>query len=148
EQCGRLKGLKVAYVGDGNNVARSLAMACVRFEMEFAIAAPKGYTLGDDFISGLQTQGKVSCTSDPKEAVRDADVIYTDTWISMGQEDEKQQRLEVFADYQVNSALMAAAGKDVKVMHCLPAYRGCEITDEAIESSQSIVFEQAENRLH
>ena len=151
EHLGSLAGVKLAYVGDGNNVARSLAVACIRLGLHFSVASPAGYALPDDFVAGLADQegtGTVACHREPGAAVADADVVYTDTWTSMGQESEKEQRVKHFAGYQVNAELMAVAAKDAKVMHCLPAYRGLEITDEVIESGQSIVFDQAENRLH
>ena len=151
EHCGQLQGCKLAYIGDGNNVARSLAVAAVRLGMNFAIAAPKGYEFTDDFVKLLAAEsqpGQLTCTDSPTQAVAGANVIYTDTWTSMGQEDQKQQRIKDFAGYQVNRELVSAAGADAKIMHCLPAYRGHEITDEVIESAQSVVFAQAENRLH
>ena len=151
EHCGALEGLKLVYVGDGNNVARSLAVACIRLGVQFCISSPKKYSLCDEFVEKINKQattGGVSWVEDPFEAVKEASVIYTDTWTSMGQEAEKEQRSRDFRDYQVNTALMEAAGNQAKVMHCLPAYRDCEITDEVIESSQSIVFDEAENRLH
>ncbi|MCK4998121.1 MAG: ornithine carbamoyltransferase [Anaerohalosphaera sp.] len=152
EHCGELDGLKVVYVGDGNNVARSLAFACAKFDMKFVVAAPKGYELDGeslDIANGI-TAGTASQLNDPVEAVKDADIIYTDTWVSMGQEDEKQQRIADFKDagFQVNGELLSHAPGRVKVMHCLPAYRGMEITDEVAESECSIIFDQAENRLH
>jgi len=151
EHCGGLAGLKIAYIGDGNNVAVSLGLVCAKLGADFAIASPAGYELPRDFAGRLKKQasnGQVFETSDPYEAVKDADVIYTDTWTSMGQEAERQQRISDFAGYQVDKALVEAAGSNVKVMHCLPAYRGLEISDDVIESAQSIVFDQAENRLH
>ena len=152
EHCGDLSGLKVAYVGDGNNVARSLAFACAKFDMKFVIAAPKGYELDQESLDTANTFAADSTwqVNDPVEAVKDADVVYTDTWVSMGQEAEKQQRIADFKDagFQVNSELLANAPKNVKVMHCLPAYRGMEITDEVAESENSIIFDEAENRLH
>jgi ornithine carbamoyltransferase len=150
EYCGNLKGLKVAYIGDGNNVARSLAFACAKFDMKLVVASPEGYELdGQSIKSSNETcAGSVIQINDPKEAVKDANVVYTDTWVSMGQEDEKQKRIKVFQAFQVNTALMALAPADAKVMHCLPAYRDFEITDEVAESENSIIFDQAENRLH
>ena len=152
EHCGELAGLKVVYVGDGNNVARSLAFACAKFDMKFVIAAPKGYELDSeslDIANGI-TAGTAAQLNDPAAAVKDADVIYTDTWVSMGQEADKQQRIADFKDagFQVNSKLLSNAPEGVKVMHCLPAYRGMEITDEVAESANSIIFDEAENRLH
>ena len=145
-----LAGRKLAFIGDGNNMAVSLARACVRLGVHFAIASPAGYALPAELIDALQSEDRsqVAATTDPFEAIAGADVIYTDTWISMGEEDDKERRMRDFADYQVNRRLMDAAPAHAKVMHCLPAYRGKEITDEVIESPPSIVFDQAENRLH
>ena len=151
EHLGLLQGLKLAFIGDGNNVAVSLAMACKRFGLHFAIATPAKYALPEETVAQLHNAagpGTIFCTTDPAEAVRQANVVYTDTWVSMGQEAEKAQRVRDFAGYQVNAELMAKAGADAKIMHCLPAYRDLEITDQAIESPQSVVFDQAENRLH
>ncbi|MDD4888839.1 MAG: ornithine carbamoyltransferase [Phycisphaerae bacterium] len=148
---GRLDGLTMAFIGDGNNVARSLAVACGRFSMPFRLAAPPGHELDAAFIERFARDcpgADFAQTADAAEAVRDAHVIYTDTWVSMGQEAEKAQRLATFKDYQVNAGLLKAAPADAVVMHCLPAYRGNEITDDVIESKQSVVFRQAENRLH
>ena len=151
EVLGRLDGLTMVYVGDGNNVARSLAVACGRFAMPFRLAAPPGHLLDDEFLKRFARDcpgADFDQTTDVRKAVANADIIYTDTWVSMGQEEQKQQRLATFKDYQVNAALMAMAPKKAIVMHCLPAYRGNEITDEVLESPQSVVFRQAENRLH
>ena len=150
EHCGALSGLKVAYVGDGNNVARSLAFACAKLNMKFVVASPAGYELNADSIQLVNeiTAGAAQQTSDPAAAVTDAAVVYTDTWTSMGQEEEKAQRIKDFEGFQVNAELMNIAPKNAKVMHCLPAYRGLEITDEIAESENSIIFDQAENRLH
>lgn len=150
EHFGKLKGLKFAYIGDGNNVARSLAFACAKLDMQFAIASPKGYELDADTINDANrlSPGCAVQVIDPKEAVKNADILYTDTWVSMGQEAEKEQRIRDFQGYQINSELLAIAPKHAKVMHCLPAYRGYEITDEVCESAQSVIFDEAENRLH
>ncbi len=150
EHCGELAGLKIAYVGDGNNVARSLAFACAKLGMKLAVAAPPGYELDDDSIAKANAiaADTVAQTNDPAEAVADADIVYTDTWISMGQENEKAQRVADFKAFQVNADLMKIAPAKAKVMHCLPAYRGFEITDEVAESENSVIFDQAENRLH
>jgi len=148
EHFGRLQGIKLAYVGDGNNVAYSLAIASKRLGLHLALASPAKYTLNPDFLAQLDGPGRISCTTQPMDAVKDADVIYTDTWVSMGQEAEKEQRIKDFAGYQVNRQLLEAAANRAKIMHCLPAYRGLEITDEVMESPQSIIFAQAENRLH
>ena len=144
------KGLKIAFIGDGNNVARSLAFACAKFGMKMTVASPKGYELDNKTIDMANNilAGCVSKTNDPVEAVKDANIIYTDTWVSMGQEDEKQKRIADFKGYQVDARLVKSASKGVKIMHCLPAYRGYEITDEVVESPDSIIFDQAENRLH
>ncbi|HDZ69374.1 MAG TPA: ornithine carbamoyltransferase [Phycisphaerales bacterium] len=149
EHCGRLEGVKIAFIGDGNNVARSLAFACAKLGMKMIIATPAGYEL--DAVS-IETANQISAdsvsqTNSPAQAVVDADIIYTDTWVSMGQEDEKQKRLDDFAGFQVNAELVKSA-PGAKIMHCLPAYRGLEITDEVTESENSIMFDQAENRLH
>jgi len=150
EHCGRLEGVKIAFVGDGNNVARSLAFASVRLGMKMVVASPPGYELDADTINKANrvSPGSVQQINDPATAVRNAHIIYTDTWVSMGQEKEKQKRLADFAGFQVNSELLKSAPPDAKIMHCLPAYRGCEITDEVAESANSIMFDQAENRLH
>ena len=150
EHCGNLPGLKIAYIGDGNNVARSLAFVCAKHGMKITIASPKTYQLDDDSIdiANKTAPGTVTQTNDPAAAVADADIIYTDTWTSMGRENEKKQRIADFAGFQVNTDLMNQAPADAKIMHCLPAYRGFEITDEIAESPNSIIFDQAENRLH
>ena len=150
EHLGRLEGVKIAFIGDGNNVARSLAFACAKLGMKLIVASPAGYELDSESIDGANkvSAGTVEQTDDPVAAVADADVIYTDTWVSMGQEDEKAKRCADFAGFQVNSELVAAAVDGVKIMHCLPAYRGFEITDEVVESANSIIFDQSENRLH
>ena len=138
EHLGKLEGVKIAYIGDGNNVARSLVFACGKLGMQLIIATPAGYELDAE---------NVSQTNNPTEAVSDADIVYTDTWTSMGQEEEKQKRIKDFAGFQINAELLKNA-PDAKIMHCLPAYRDLEITDEAVESKNSIIFDQSENRLH
>ena len=150
EHCGRLKGVKIAFVGDGNNVARSLAFACAKLGMKMVIATPAGYELDAETIKTANqvSAGSVSQTNDPAQAVVDADIIYTDTWVSMGQEDEKKKRIKDFEGFQVDTELVKLAGGSAKIMHCLPANRGYEITDEVAESANSIIFEQSENRLH
>jgi len=150
EHCGPLAGLKLAFVGDGNNVARSLAFACAKFGMKFVCAAPAGYQLDAATINEANAiaRGCAVQTTDPAAAVKDAHIIYTDTWVSMGQEDEKEKRIRDFQGFQVNAQLLKAAPAHAKIMHCLPAYRGLEITDEVAESRNSIIFDQAENRLH
>ena len=153
ESFNKLKDLCLAFIGDGNNVAVSLAFACAKLGMHFTIASPKGYDIPQAVIKEAEdlaatTGSNVQQTRDPIAAVQGADVIYTDTWTSMGQEDEAQKRREVFAPYQVNEKLVASATKDAIVMHCLPAHRGEEITDEVADGPHSVLFQQAENRLH
>jgi len=150
EHCGALPGLKIAYIGDGNNVARSLAFASAKLGMKLAVTSPAGYELDADSIAEANTiaANTVTQTNNPAQAVADADIVYTDTWVSMGQEGEKKQRVADFEGFQVNAELMKLAPPKAKVMHCLPAYRGLEITDEVAESENSIIFDQAENRLH
>ena len=146
------EGIRWAYLGDGNNVATSLAFGCALLGMELTIASPPGYELPPavvDRARGLATRGaSLRQVQDPHEAVRGAQVIYTDTWTSMGQEAEGERRAQVFPPYQVNAALVAEADREVIVMHCLPAHRGQEITDEVADGPRSVIFDQAENRLH
>jgi ornithine carbamoyltransferase len=152
ERFGRdLTGRTVAYVGDGNNVARSLAVACGKFGVRFVLASPPAYALpqGDvDRIMSHVPDMDFVVSHDPADAVRDADCIYTDTWVSMGQEAEKARRVKDFAGFQVDEQLLAAAPKHAVVLHCLPAYRGLEISEAVMEGPQSLVFPEAENRLH
>ena len=150
EHLGRLKDVKIAYVGDGNNVARSLAFACAKLDMKMVVASPDGYELDNDTIEKTNqiSADTVSQINDPVKAVTDADIIYTDTWVSMGQEAEKQKRIADFKGFQINAELINSAPAGAKIMHCLPAYRGLEISDAAAESANSIIFDQAENRLH
>lgn len=151
EEFGELRGKTLAFVGDGNNVARSLAVACALLGVKLVLAAPSDYQLSRGFTSRLQEKvpgASIELTTDPFEAVKSADVIYTDVWASMGQEAEQEKRKQVFAPYQVNARLMAAAPSHAKFMHCLPAKRGMEVTDEVMDSPQSVCFPQAENRMH
>ena len=150
EHCGDLKGLKIAYIGDGNNVARSLAFACAKFGMQFVCASPKGYELDQESLDNVNEilPDCAAQTHDPVEAVKDVNVVYTDTWVSMGQEDEKERRVKDFQGFAVDETLMTHAPADAKVMHCLPAYRGYEISEGVAESENSVIFDQAENRLH
>ncbi len=151
ELVGRLKGHTLAYVGDGNNVAHSLAEGCGKMGMKFVMATPPGYQFDDDFLTRLRGDVpdlELVTTADPVEAVRGAIAVYTDVWTSMGQEQESQQRRADFANYQINSGLMAEAPEGALFMHCLPAHRGEEVTDEVIDGPQSIVVQQASNRLH
>lgn len=153
EKKGELRGLKLAYVGDGNNVANSLMLGAAIMGMDFYIACPEGYEPNKD-LTGLakkianETGSKIVITHDPVEAVQDADVVYTDVWVSMGDEAEKEKRLKVFKPYQVNAELVKHAKQNYIFMHCLPAHRGLEVTDEVIDSRNSVVFDEAENRLH
>lgn len=151
EHFSSLQGKTIVFVGDGNNVARSLASAAAKLEMKYILSAPEGYEFGIEFqnmcrnsFAGFDLQ----IVRDPREAVREADVIYTDVWASMGQESEATQRQKAFIDYQVNAALLKHAPSHARFMHCLPARRGMEVTDEVMDSSQSIAFDQAENRMH
>jgi ornithine carbamoyltransferase len=149
----KLGGVKLAFVGDGNNVANSLMFAGARFGVHVAVATPPNYEPHPHVTDWARTCGKgtgsvCTVTHDPFEAVRDADVVYTDVWASMGQEAETEERRRVFKPYQVNRKLMQAAKPDAIFMHCLPAHRGDEVTEEVIDSPQSVVFDQAENRLH
>ncbi len=153
EYKGNLKGLRVVYVGDGNNVATSLLHICTKLGMHFTIASPEGFDLPSPAVElgkkyALESGAEVTLLRDPYQAVKDADVIYTDTWTSMGQEAETEKRKVIFASYQVNAALLSNAKPDAIVMHCLPAHRGQEITDDVMDGVQSVVFSQAENRLH
>ena len=149
----RLTGLKLAYIGDGNNVAHSLLVVAGKLGINMTIACPKGYEPDAGVVDFARAQirnlnHKITVTNDPFEAADDADVIYTDVWASMGQEAEREERIETFRPYQVNSELMVEAKPTAIFMHCLPAHRGEEVTDEVIESAQSVVFQQSENRLH
>lgn len=148
EHYGRLEGLKLAYVGDGNNVARSLLNVTTHFSMDFAVASPHGYELPEAQNFPKQTHNIVTATHNPLTAVENADVIYTDTWVSMGQEEETAAREAIFGEYQVNATLLEHAKPGAIVLHCLPAHRGQEITDEVADGAQSAIFQQAENRLH
>ena len=142
---------RLVYVGDGNNVAVSLAEICAQLDVPFTVCTPKGYELDAKLLADLKQRfpkADLSVTTDPKQAVKDADVIYTDVWASMGQESEAAQRNNVFAPYQINAPLMAAAPKTARFMHCLPARRGTEVTDDVMDGPQCLAFEQAENRMH
>ena len=148
EHFGSLDGLKLAFVGDGNNVAHSLMLTASRLGMEVAVATPAGYTPDADIVEAASKFGSITITSDPSEAVAGAHAVYTDVWASMGQEAEAADRARIFAPYQVNEDLFAQARPDAVFMHCLPAKRGLEVTDAVMESPRSVVFDQAENRLH
>lgn len=153
EHKGSFDGLNLTYVGDGNNVARSLMFVAAKLGVDFTIAAPAGYQIEEKYMAtarkfAAETGATLRFLEDPVQAVSGADVIYTDVWTSMGREAETQRRLQVFPPYQVNDALVSAAKSDVIVMHCLPAHRGEEITDSVADGPHSVLFPQAENRLH
>lgn len=153
EKKGELDGLTLAFVGDGNNVAHSLLLAASLMGMNFRIASPAGYTVQDRILhiaQGYATESgaEIFCTEEPRLAVSGADVVYTDVWTSMGQEAEAQERRQLFASYQVNSELLSLAKEDAILMHPLPAHRGEEVAETILDSPQSVVFDQAENRLH
>lgn len=153
EHKGKLEGLKLAYVGDGNNVAHSLLYACAKAGMHMSVATPEGYACAEEVVENAkadarETGSQILITNDPEEAVAGADVVCTDTWTSMGQEAEKAERVKIFKDYQVNAALFAKSKEDSVFIHCLPAYRGYEVTEDVIDGPRSIIFDEAENRLH
>jgi len=153
EQKGSLRGLRLAYIGDGNNVANSLLHGCARVGMEIAVATPAKFACNPSSISEAREAAVISgsrilLTNDPREAAENADVVYTDTWVSMGQEAEKASRVAQFSGFEVDSGLMALARRDAVFLHCLPAYRGYEVSAEVIDGPRSFVFDQAENRLH
>ncbi|MGZ7066567.1 MAG: ornithine carbamoyltransferase [Candidatus Aminicenantales bacterium] len=153
EHKGGLAGLKLTYLGDGNNVCHSLLLAAARAGTKMAVGTPAGYEPNAKIVQMAREDGKetgfeVKLTNDPAEAASGADAVYTDVWASMGQESEKEKRAAIFAPYQVNARLMSHAKRDAVFMHCLPAHRGDEVTDEVIDSPNSIVYDQAENRLH
>ena len=153
EKKGRLTGLKLAYVGDGNNVAHSLIYGCSKMGMNITLACPKGYEPDSEVVSQAKKEAKrdgsdVKVTNDPNEAVKNADIIYTDVWTSMGMEKEREERVMIFKPYQINAKLVKGARLNYIFMHCLPAHRGEEVTDEVADSKNSVIFDQAENRLH
>ncbi|MCY9591672.1 ornithine carbamoyltransferase [Paenibacillus chitinolyticus] len=153
EHKGRLEGLKIAYVGDGNNMVHSLLVGAAKLGLNITVASPEGYTPDEELVRSSrefasQSGGSVLVTQDPKEAVADADVIYTDVWASMGFEAEQQERERAFSGYQVNEELARYAKKDYLFLHCLPAHRGEEVSEGVIDGPNSFVFDQAENRLH
>ncbi|MCC6759359.1 MAG: ornithine carbamoyltransferase [Candidatus Omnitrophica bacterium] len=153
EHFGKLKGIKMAYVGDGNNVCHSLMIICAKLGVHLTVAHPKGFAPLDKVCDAasemaVDTKAKITVTTDPKEAVKGAQVIYADTWVSMGQEEEAKKRLKIFENYQINSKITASADKKYIFMHCLPAHRGQEVTEDIIDGPHSVIFDQAENRLH
>jgi ornithine carbamoyltransferase len=148
-----LTNFKLAYLGDGNNVCHSLLFAAAKAGAQMAVATPPGYEPKEEILKiaeedGKETGSTFTLTHAPEEAVQEADAVYTDAWASMGQEAEREERAKIFSPFQINEALMAKAKPDASFMHCLPAHREVEVTDKVIDSSQSIVFDQAENRLH
>jgi ornithine carbamoyltransferase len=151
ETAGTLSGKRLVYVGDGNNVARSLAVGCGKVGMRMVLATPKAYRFSDAYLATLAAEVpelELEITTDPRAAVRGAAAVYTDVWTSMGQEKQRAERRRAFADFQVNERLMAQTPADAVFMHCLPAHRGEEVTDAVIDGPQSIVVRQAANRLH
>lgn len=152
EHKGQIEGLKLTYIGDGNNMTHSLLLAGAIMDMEVVVAAPKGYQPNIDIVKKAKALAKdpekINVTDDIKEAVKNAHVLYTDVWASMGQEEEAAKRIADLGEYQINNDILALADKDAIVMHCLPAHRGEEITEEVLEGAQSVVFDEAENRLH
>ncbi len=153
EHKGKLEGLKFAYIGDGNNMAHSIMYGCAKAGLNCAIATPEEYACDGDVLENARADFKASgkeliITEDPIEAIADADVVYTDTWVSMGQESEKEERQKIFMPYQVNKELFGYAKDDAIFMHCLPAYRGFEVTEDIIDGKNSVIFDEAENRLH
>jgi ornithine carbamoyltransferase len=148
EHKGVLKGKKLCYIGDGNNMTNSLIVGGIKMGMEVAVACPKGYEPDAELMKWAAENGKFTCTESVLEAAKDADALYTDVWASMGQEAEAEERKKIFKGYQINSDVMAVAHADAMVMHCLPAHRGEEITDEVLEAHADEIFDEAENRLH
>ncbi len=153
EHKGRLEGLKFAYIGDGNNMAHSIMYGCAKVGVNCAIATTKDYQCNEEVVENAKADfaagsADLLLTEDPIEAIKDADIVYTDTWVSMGMEAEKAERQKVFMPYQVNKELFAHAKDDAIFMHCLPAYRGFEVTEDIIDGPHSVVFDEAENRLH
>ncbi len=153
EKKGALKGLKMCYIGDGNNMANTLLHGCAKVGMDISVATPAGYECDAEMVAQAMEAAKISgakieILSDPKVAIANADAVYSDTWVSMGQEEEKQKRINDFAGFTIDDKLMSYAKDDAIFLHCLPAYRGYEVTDEVIEGSHSVIFDEAENRLH
>ncbi len=153
EHKGKLEGLKFAYIGDGNNMANSILYGCAKAGMDVSVATPVGYAPDAEVIANAKDDAKktgseIVITNDPVEAIMNADVVCTDTWVSMGQEAEKAERIKIFGDYQVNAELFAKSKEDSIFLHCLPAYRGYEVTEDVIDGPRSVIFDEAENRLH
>ncbi len=150
---GKMKGLTLAYIGDGNNVCHSLLLACALAGMNMRVASPKGFFPRREMVEkacemGDKTGAKISVLEDPEEGVQGADILYTDVWVSMGEESDKEKKIKAFQGYQINKTLLQRAAPNAVVMHCLPAYRGLEITKEVLEGPQSIVWRQGENKMH
>jgi len=153
EHKGKLEGLKLAYIGDGNNMTNSLLYGCAKAGMDISVATPQGYEPHPEVVENAkadakQTGSTITITTDPVEAMMNADVVCTDTWVSMGQEAEKAERIKVFKDYQIDGELFAKSKDDSIFIHCLPAYRGYEVTEDVIDGPRSVIFDEAENRLH
>ena len=148
EHKGVLAGKKMCYIGDGNNMTNSIIVGCIKMGMEVSVACPKGYEPDADIMAWAKENGKFTCTEDVLEAAKDADVLYTDVWASMGQEAEAEERKKIFKNYQINAPVMSVAKSDAMVMHCLPAHRGEEITEDVLEAHANEIFDEAENRLH
>jgi ornithine carbamoyltransferase len=149
EHSGEIRDLRVAWVGDGNNVCNSLVLSSPLTGMDITVASPKGYEVSPQLVQRAKTLGgKVRMVKKPEDAVKDADIIFTDTWVSMGDEAERAKRLSAFQGFTVDNRLLARASPDARVLHCLPAHRGEEITGEVIDGPQSLVWDEAENRLH
>ena len=148
EHKGGLKGNKLCYIGDGNNMTNSLIVGGIKMGMSVSVACPKGYEPDAELMKWASENGTFECTDDVYAAAKDADVLYTDVWASMGQEAEAEERKKIFAGYQINRSVMSVAHSDAMVLHCLPAHRGEEITDEVLEAHADEIFDEAENRLH
>ncbi len=148
EHKGTLRGLKLCYIGDGNNMTNSLIVGGIKMGMSVSVACPKGYEPDAELMKWADTHGDFICTDNVLKAAKDADVLYTDVWASMGQEAEAERRKKIFTGYQINADVMSVANEDAMVLHCLPAHRGEEITDEVLEAHANEIFDEAENRLH
>ena len=148
EHKGVLAGKKMCYIGDGNNMTNSIIVGCIKMGTEVSVACPNGYEPDAEIMAWAKENGKFTCTEDVLEAAKDADVLYTDVWASMGQEAEAEERKKIFKNYQINSNVMSVAKSDAMVMHCLPAHRGEEITEDVLEAHANEIFDEAENRLH
>ena len=153
EKKGALKGLKMCYIGDGNNMANTLLHGCAKVGMDISVATPAGYECDAEMVAEAMEAAKISgakieILTDPKAAIANADAVYSDTWVSMGQEEEKQKRINDFKGFTIDDTLMSYAKGDAIFLHCLPAYRGYEVTNEVIEGPHSVIFDEAENRLH